>query len=247
MKYLQDVCLHIHKQWWSYEWCHEGLITQFHIVQDQKKGQKTTILTVRDSTKLGEYKDRYIAPAKNAKTNEKDTTAAEDDVIDEEDDDMDEEEKAIIKREKKKQFLIRGLSKGETPLAVVVDKFTNGDVCPETKKPRSAEVEFHCCSADAVKSISNSVIHKGIVVPSQIAAIVSLEEPDICEYEVVVCTPLLCQGKTELYDQYLPTAATSSKNRTQKKRRERKPNESIRETLDRVLEDVCLSTNTNEW
>lgn len=53
---LKAICGQIHKGWWSYEWCFEQSITQFHIEYDAVKNQ----VQVEGVTDLGTFKSRSV-------------------------------------------------------------------------------------------------------------------------------------------------------------------------------------------
>lgn len=274
MGLLKGVCLQIHKGWWSYEWCYEKKVTQFHIhIDDPRKQAETLGLRLDDVTVVGTFSTRVFTLAKDIKKpkpprpnkiangisddDDDDDYDDDDDFLDddddyddyEEDDEFEKEEREFLALEEKRNEVINLYSKGEKPIGIVVDKFREGDVCPATNKPREVDVEFRCCSAEAIRGLNSAVIFNGKPVRSPIASIVTLDEPKVCEYHVLVCTPVLCEGKADLVEQFLPPKPGSSgKKKTPKKqRRKRKKNESIREILDRVLEGTCLNTNTNEW
>ena len=54
MHKLKDICGQIHKGWWSYQWCYQREISQFHI-EIKGKGQK---LEIKDTSSLGHYSSR---------------------------------------------------------------------------------------------------------------------------------------------------------------------------------------------
>jgi Glucosidase II beta subunit-like protein len=53
---LKALCGQIHKGWWSYEWCFEQAITQFHIEYDSVKNQ----VQVESVMNLGTFKSRSV-------------------------------------------------------------------------------------------------------------------------------------------------------------------------------------------
>jgi hypothetical protein len=76
------------------------------------------------------------------------------------------------------------------------------------------------------------------------AAITKMRETSVCNYNIEVCTPLLCDGIAELFQEGLvakeingnainPVPASLSSWRT-------KENASIRELLEGMLHNVCL-------
>jgi hypothetical protein len=53
---LQGVCAHVHLGWWSYEWCFEKHVTQFHIELDVASGK----VVVSDYKRLGDFVARTM-------------------------------------------------------------------------------------------------------------------------------------------------------------------------------------------
>jgi Glucosidase II beta subunit-like protein len=52
---LKGMCAQYHQGWWSYEWCFEDKVSQFH-VNIENAGGKNEVITVEDMTNLGEFK-----------------------------------------------------------------------------------------------------------------------------------------------------------------------------------------------
>ena len=51
---LKGMCAHHHQGWWSYEWCFEGKVVQFHVKLNKK------LVTIEDTTSLGDFKGKSI-------------------------------------------------------------------------------------------------------------------------------------------------------------------------------------------
>lgn len=56
LRELTGVCGQIHQGWWSYEWCYEQSVTQFHVALDANTGE----LTVSDYATLGIFQQREV-------------------------------------------------------------------------------------------------------------------------------------------------------------------------------------------
>lgn len=56
LRELTSICGQIHKGWWSYEWCFEQTITQFHIEYDTVKNQ----VQIESVTDLGTFVSRSV-------------------------------------------------------------------------------------------------------------------------------------------------------------------------------------------
>ena len=54
---LQGLCGQIHKGWWSYEWCHQSTMAQFHVSIREKDA---TRVEVQDITNLGDFQRREM-------------------------------------------------------------------------------------------------------------------------------------------------------------------------------------------
>mmetsp|Transcript_38178 Transcript_38178/g.88055 ORF Transcript_38178/g.88055 Transcript_38178/m.88055 type:complete len:248 (+) Transcript_38178:3-746(+) len=83
----------------------------------------------------------------------------------------------------------------------LVDHFSGGQHCEETNAGRSTKVDFRCCS-DGEKDSRSPNTHKKNkktrkAKANTLASFASIREPSVCTYEVVVCTPLLCGGKSQ--------------------------------------------------
>lgn len=56
LRELTGVCGQIHQGWWSYEWCYEQSVTQFHVALNANTGE----LTVSDYATLGIFQQREV-------------------------------------------------------------------------------------------------------------------------------------------------------------------------------------------
>ena len=54
LKSLEGLCAQIHKGWWSYEWCYETNLVQFHV----QMSKETVSLEIQDITLLGSFERR---------------------------------------------------------------------------------------------------------------------------------------------------------------------------------------------
>lgn len=138
---------------------------------------------------------------------------------------------------------------GMRKMGEVYDTFENGEICAETGKPRRVEVQLHCCSKKLMANSRGGVLYKGKHVPSNIASISMLKERETCNYHASVCTPVLCEGAADVFgdDNFGLDLEKTTTSPNRKKTPPKKENESIRETLDRTLSNVCLVTGTGGW
>jgi len=78
----------------------------------------------------------------------------------------------------------------------LADHFEGGQHCDETGGGRNTRVEFQCCSHDASAQQGKKRRTRKNRSDS-LALLTSIEEPDVCSYEVVICTPLVCGQGSE--------------------------------------------------
>lgn len=232
---LAGICTQMHKGWWSYEWCHGEKVTQFHIHINESTRPGQVSVRIDDVTILGTFVSSLFVA--NHDTEHKEaaipTPTAK-----------------VDSEEKKSDGFIESHAEGEVEIGKVTDTFVDGDICPETQLPRTTTVYYRCCSIKTMNALKSGVLLRGKPIVSTIAAAISIEEPSTCMYDVTVCTPLLCKGLAEQYEDGIQrphVVAKKSLKQPSPLRRPRQQNESIRETLHRVLENVCLQKATNEW
>ena len=185
---LAGLCAQYHPGWWSYEWCHQEKVTQFHVSINNNKKQdgggnnkdKVQDFKLEDVTSLGSYSRRTIEM---------------DD--DDEDDDYDDD----TKNQQPIDF-----TQGERKeLGRVVDTFIGGDMCLETGQPRVTQATFRCCSEKYIARSKGGILKNGRPIETDIVTIFEANEWNeaVCHYNVTLCTPLLC-------DDYIDDEADSS-------------------------------------
>ena len=247
---LKGVCTQLHQGWWSYEWCFGEHVRQFHI----ELGEEINQIKMESITGLGSYRTRSIESSGQTVARRARQMAFK--LLSVPTDDV---HKDVVYQETLDRYMSPLLGK-ESELGQVIDRHENGAICESTKKPRTTKVEYRCCARDQLEKFKPFVIYDGNPVPSDIAAIVKLDEPSTCNYHIVVCTPLLCNGLAELYksgpDPSLADGTVSTTNNINQHLLNKPPanltpkkdNESIREIVDRTLEKVCLRQgNHNQW
>jgi hypothetical protein len=57
LKTLDEICAQIHKGWWSYEWCYQQEVSQFHI---ELGTESPSVMSISDISTLGKYDSRTI-------------------------------------------------------------------------------------------------------------------------------------------------------------------------------------------
>lgn len=162
---LVGMCAQIHMGWWSYSWCHQTDIKQFHVVISKVNGQIQN-LEIEDITVLGKFNDRRV------KLPERDNLDL----------------KAVETFGKPKYF------GDKKPVGAIVETFVGGDVCPETYDPRQTRVTIQCCSEKVIARSKGGVLRDGVPIETDIVSLVEITESKDppCNYQMTVCTPLLC-------------------------------------------------------
>ena len=192
---LGGVCAQLHQGWWSYEWCHQKKVSQFH-VHVEADASKVSDIQLQDETKLGSWTRRQIHLLDEPEEAQDDSVDS-DTASEPENSDSDggygsgTDKQSIQMKSKRKPNLF---AEGTPELAMVSDYYTNGDTCPETGYPRVTKVDIRCCSARVMNRIKGGVLLNGRPIKSDNVAIHSLgEQKDkVCVYNVTVCTTLLC-------------------------------------------------------
>eukprot|EP00535_Pseudo-nitzschia_heimii_P001924 CAMPEP_0197176478 /NCGR_PEP_ID=MMETSP1423-20130617/2394_1 /TAXON_ID=476441 /ORGANISM="Pseudo-nitzschia heimii, Strain UNC1101" /LENGTH=675 /DNA_ID=CAMNT_0042625859 /DNA_START=11 /DNA_END=2038 /DNA_ORIENTATION=+ len=164
---LTGLCAQLHPPaWWSYEWCHQESVKQFHVKVVKTSSGAIQKFELESITSLGSYSKRIINVDRDADGEKKnDPPKKEDD-----------------------------LAQGRRELGRVVDTFVGGDVCTETGLPRVTEATFRCCSRKHLTIRKGGVLKDGNQVDTDLIAVHdATEDPDrFCHYNITLCTPLLC-------------------------------------------------------
>eukprot|EP00602_Paraphysomonas_sp_CaronLab_P003035 CAMPEP_0185031628 /NCGR_PEP_ID=MMETSP1103-20130426/19204_1 /TAXON_ID=36769 /ORGANISM="Paraphysomonas bandaiensis, Strain Caron Lab Isolate" /LENGTH=413 /DNA_ID=CAMNT_0027567203 /DNA_START=239 /DNA_END=1480 /DNA_ORIENTATION=+ len=131
---FKQTCTMFSVGWWSYEWCYQKEVSQFHI--EPRKVRETRRNPIWS---LGIYEHNEI------------------------------------------------LTDADGVISEVVEYFSGGQICHENDMQRSSEVHLTCCEKNMQET------RRPIDIPAdQIASLDRVVEPDLCYYEIHLCTPLLC-------------------------------------------------------
>jgi len=81
----------------------------------------------------------------------------------------------------------------------ITDYFINGQNCDETGKGRKTKVDFKCCNDEETQSKLRKRNKKKASSTSSsssesLASFYSITENEVCSYEVIICTPLMCEN-----------------------------------------------------
>jgi Glucosidase II beta subunit-like protein len=227
---LHGVCGQVHKGYWSYEWCFEREVTQFHVEYDTTTNQ----VKVDQVTNLGMYAHREMY------------------FLDQQSDENE-------------HTMVNEWAEDEPEVARIVDAHLDGTLCGgtdvTTPTPRRTYALLQCCSDKIVKRHKGMIHREGRPYQTDLIAVLDVvEDPDIqCLYNVTVCTPLLCGSSSTtaaaatadtanaaLAAAQAAVAATrllEDLNGINKINHE----ESIRQILDRTLNQLCLQSQSGGW
>jgi hypothetical protein len=184
---LTGLCAQLHpSSWWSYEWCHQHTVKQFHVKISKSGNGKIKKFELEDITNLGSYSGRRIEVAMETKGD--DAGSDKGHTID--------------------------LAQGRKEIGRVVDTFVGGDNCPDTGNPRVTEATFRCCSDRYIARNKGGVLKNGNQVDTDIVSVFQATEADdlVCHYNITLCTPLLCDD----YDDGEGTGGSASKSKDKK-------------------------------
>ncbi|KAI9695605.1 MAG: Protein OS-9 [Bogoriella megaspora] len=132
LKGLQGNCLYFMSGWWSYSFCYNDGVRQFHPLPPSRGVSHYP--PIEDPTVPG-FELGVYGEGRHGKKKEKVSH-----VVDEEDDG--EGEKAKVKKSTAETALAKLETKGE--VRYIVQKLGGGSVCDLTGKDRKVEVQFHC-------------------------------------------------------------------------------------------------------
>jgi hypothetical protein len=204
---LKDVCSQVHLGWWSYEWCHEVDVRQFHVGVTHNGGGKLQY-EVQDVTMVGHFNGAmeiiYPREFHNGVERQGTTTSVTFDsngnVIDANERVHTKEDIIVYNNKEHRNEVLRGISfnkslSGRGP--IIKQTFDHGDMCEEVGYPRQMSVELRCCTEDEIlrwmkgKSADGRKMTKEDL-PKAVLAGVEESKEDICHYTSQVCTPILC-------------------------------------------------------
>lgn len=217
---LKGICSQIHLGWWSYEWCHDEDVKQFHVGVSSTGAMNQNQLSyeVQDVTLVGHFNGamEIIYPAGNYATAEdsqgttitmlrgSDGKIIDTDIRVHTKDEANEWKLSHHNNEVLRRYHKNSSFDNRGPIIKLT--FDHGDMCDEIGYPRQMSVEMRCCTDDEmlrfmksktqVSSAKTSLTKKDM--PK--AALVGVEESkrDICHYTSQVCTPVLCPDQNQV-------------------------------------------------
>ena len=188
---FDGICMELNKGWWTYQWCHEREIRQYH-----KKQDKSNKADLSQNWSLGKFSETKSNDfwMKKIQRHEKLKTV------------RDRRQKFIQDQNEPKKpnpvhpskFIPNDSSSSDTTndsqsrgleLVYYSQFFTRGQPCDELGgEGRQTEVRFHCCGGDPNKPLppKDSSIYLDAV--KEALQFTSVEEASICHYIINMCT-----------------------------------------------------------
>lgn len=220
---LKDVCSQFHLGWWSYEWCHQEDVKQFHVGVSHNEGNGP-YYQVQDIIAVGHFNGkveiifprefhsgmesqgktmsiRYDSNGRIINSVTRLHTSDDDKVYSH----SHHENELLRKNYKNKSLSNRG--------PIIKQTYDQGDMCEEVGYPREVSAELRCCTEDEMlewlKAKTAQAKRKWTKADVPKALLVGVQESkqDICHYTAQVCTPALCPKQE-------PTVAYSMKSKT---------------------------------
>jgi hypothetical protein len=209
---LNGVCAQLHNGgWWSYEWCHQDTVRQFHVGFTNDSPPK---LEVHDVTLIGhfngEMKIIYPKGIYDGKLTDGVTMSVmrggehghgEESIRKSTDHTESDDEMYASEMYQSSPLDLSKKSKlGHERGPIIAQRFYNGDWCDEAGHPRMMNVELRCCTEGEIHQWFESIKppharnagNDGVMEETPQAVLVSIKEEATCIYTSRVCTPALC-------------------------------------------------------
>jgi hypothetical protein len=263
---LDGMCAQLHMGWWSYEWCYNDKVTQFHV--QVQANQIKDVLSVKDLmpefvvqsiSTIGTFTKQKII----VETNQEQSSKGRDKVDsydDNENEDETEQDISIIAHEEEQKEKEDGdgddtkqnLHQDSITDILVIESYENGDYCEEAGANRVAEVHLRCCSNE---DIISSFRQAGMTlrnpemfakpfdsIDAPRAVLLSVDETSVCNYTMTVCTNVVCDSWLENTMKNMAQEDAGSTHVA-----EFGNHASIRYILEQTLANSCLKRNEGWW
>jgi len=165
---LEGMCAQSYQGYWSYEWCMDGTVTQFHIRHEISE-ERERGYSIESLTNLGEFRKRRATVL--ARPPGGSSTSAE----------ISEDGTATVTTTVQKGSRI-----------FVSSIHDDGDMCPEIGRPRSTEAILMCCPSEKSSGRKHAVLYNGKPMETDLLYVQDVSESTTCRYTITLCTPLLC-------------------------------------------------------
>jgi len=234
---MADVCTQWHTGWWSYEWCFDKTLRQYHI-QVENRGAH---FSLQDVTTLGNFHERQVhlnleeLPS-NPYLTPKETTIKSGAVSNIEIMEVKASGEVVAQdTSTSSELKIDALEEK----ARITEVYKNGELCPDDSgQQRQAVVNLVCCHSSYR---TGTMAHrKSVQIDPPPAFILTMEEKPTCHYNITMCSPLLCQTESK---------GTSKTNRLPPPVSGKlyEATDSVQQLLDETLKDVCIESETSGW
>jgi len=185
-KNLRGLCSQVHKGWWSYEWCFESDISQFHLE------------LVTEATKTASAEDRAKSSSANSATKNSNQDA--------------QYKIASVLRLGTYNPTVPELISVEVPkvgkhigqsIIRAQQTYDQGEYCEELGRERVVKTIYRCCGKFVDDSSSTSTLKSD---SKSVAILQDVAEEETCVYTALVCTKFLCD------DEYLDANVVGNNN-----------------------------------
>eukprot|EP00571_Detonula_confervacea_P000165 CAMPEP_0172327932 /NCGR_PEP_ID=MMETSP1058-20130122/60086_1 /TAXON_ID=83371 /ORGANISM="Detonula confervacea, Strain CCMP 353" /LENGTH=1275 /DNA_ID=CAMNT_0013045021 /DNA_START=549 /DNA_END=4376 /DNA_ORIENTATION=- len=222
---LNRVCSQLHLGWWSYEWCHQEQVRQFHVAVSNNPAIPK--YDIQDVTLVGKYnreeeilvhypggvnngeqikgkttsvkfdkRGREVSTTTREHTPEEDAHYVRSQQFSLDNDTSDKKKKANDKQQDQKKKVAQYRG------PIIEQIFDSGGFCEEAGHNRLMHVELRCCTEEEIDYWSESRSPSNKKKDSNNkkekkpkAVLVSVREEETCRYRSRVCTPLLCPNQ----------------------------------------------------
>lgn len=147
----------------------------------------------------------------------------------------------------------------EGELGEATESYTMGDTCDQAGRTARTVVTMFCCTPAETRRLNKrSTFISGIPTTYPIAAIVDVWQKDPCNYEMYICTPLLCR-ETDV-DEYDETLGLLREQHEQHRKDEEAKQAamsragvanasllSVSQILEKTIGGSCLYSNKDGW
>jgi len=273
LEQLRGFCSQLHLGWWSYEWCHEYQVRQFHVdvsadatAADGRKYEiqhVTTIGHFQGKTEIINPRGIYDGTVKKGTStmyilDKTGMSRQYSSVIHgpEEDEeysqpfyDGGQDMKSVMPNRLRNELLKYKTEQHQrlgNSGGIVRQQFEHGDMCEEVGILRQVSVEYRCCTEDEISHWLKAKRKPTDAYSSQVplAVLVSVQEDETCVYRAKVCTPVLCPESLTTQEEVASAPLTPGKPTPQQQDNTNDDNQvGAALGLQDAIEDVFRSLN----
>mmetsp|Transcript_43737 Transcript_43737/g.64224 ORF Transcript_43737/g.64224 Transcript_43737/m.64224 type:complete len:783 (+) Transcript_43737:160-2508(+) len=187
LKDLKGVCAQVHQGYWSYEWCHEKSVQQFHVAFSEEDTTKPrgTEFSIESIIQLGQFKTQTMTIVDMDDTDKKKKTPNDNAKVRQKDGKNTNQEEETKSKQKEKVV-------PSTVSAILRQLYDMGDYCEEAGVNRKVMVEVRCCNNPTLPIQEHKQNYKKKKKPEATLMSVVEDSKNVCQYTANVCSPLLC-------------------------------------------------------